>query len=64
MILKGNERSHGKELAKHLLNARDNEHVELHDLRGFACDDLHGAMQECEAVVRGTRCKNICSRSV
>ncbi|MEE9454628.1 MAG: relaxase [Paracoccaceae bacterium] len=58
MIFKGNERSHGKELAKHLLNARDNEHVELHDLRGFVADDLHGAMQECEAVARGTRCKN------
>ncbi len=58
MILNGNERSHGKELAKHLLNARDNEHVELHDLRGFVADDLHGAMQECEAVARGTRCKN------
>ncbi len=58
MILKGNERGHGKELAKHLLNARDNEHVELHDLRGFVSDDLYGAMRECEAVARGTRCKN------
>lgn len=57
MILKGNERGHGKELAKHLLNARDNEHVELHDLRGFATDDLRDAMQESEAIARGTRCK-------
>jgi len=57
MILKGNERGHGKELAKHLLNARDNEHVELHDLRGFAADDLAGAMQESEAIARGTRCQ-------
>ncbi|TCS60272.1 hypothetical protein EDD52_11592 [Primorskyibacter sedentarius] len=57
MILKGNERSKGKELAKHLMNAHDNEHVELHDLRGFAADDLAGAMQESEAIARGTRCK-------
>ena len=56
MILKGNVRGSGKELARHLMNARDNEHVELHDLRGFVSDDLHGAMQESEAVARGTRC--------
>lgn len=57
MILKGNVRGSGNELARHLMNARDNEHVELHDLRGFVSDDLHGAMQESEAVARGTRCK-------
>ena len=44
MILKGIERGHGRGLAKHLLNARDNEHVELHDRRGYAADDLAGAM--------------------
>ncbi|WP_195820671.1 hypothetical protein [Roseobacter sp. MH60115] len=55
MILKGNIRGSGTELARHLMNARDNEHVELHDLRGFVSDDLHGAMQEGEAVARGTR---------
>ncbi len=57
MILKGNVRGSGKELARHLMNARDNEHVELHDLRGFVSDDLHGAMQENDAVARGTRCQ-------
>ncbi|WP_170401473.1 relaxase/mobilization nuclease domain-containing protein [Ruegeria arenilitoris] len=57
MILKANTRGHGQELAKHLMNARDNEHVELHDLRGFVSDDLHGAMRESEAVARGTRCR-------
>ncbi|UWQ73615.1 relaxase/mobilization nuclease domain-containing protein [Leisingera sp. M658] len=31
--------------------------MELFDLRGFAADDLTGAMQECEAVARGTRCQ-------
>ncbi|QEW21489.1 Relaxase/mobilization nuclease domain protein [Marinibacterium anthonyi] len=57
MILKGNERGHGNELARHLLNTRDNEHVELHDLRGFAANDLTGAMQESAAIARGTRCR-------
>lgn len=44
-------------LATHLLNARDNEHIEVHELRGFSTDDLHGAFQEIEAVSRGTRAK-------
>lgn len=58
MILKGNERGNGRELAKHLMAGKENEHIELHDLRGFAADDLHGAMEESEAVSKGTRCKN------
>lgn len=57
MIIKGSTRGHGKELASHLMNARDNEHVELFDLRGFVSDELHGAMQESEAIARGTRCE-------
>lgn len=58
MILKASERSNAKNLAQHLMNTRDNEHVELHDLRGFAADDLDGAFQEAHAISRGTRCKN------
>lgn len=58
MILKGSQRSGAARLSRHLMNARDNEHVELHDLRGFACeDDLHGALLEAEAIAKGTRCK-------
>jgi hypothetical protein len=56
MILKGNIRGNAKELARHLLNTRDNDHVELHDVRGFVSDDLHGALMEAEAVSMGTRC--------
>ncbi len=56
MILKGSQRGHGGELARHLMNARDNEHVELHEVRGFACDDLLGALLEAEAIAKGTRC--------
>ena len=58
MILKANERGGGKQLAMHLLNDRDNEHVEVHELRGFVSDDLTGAMKEAYAVSKGTRCKN------
>ena len=58
MILKGNQRGNGRELANHLMRGKENEHIELHELRGFAADDLHGAMQECEAIAKGTRCKN------
>lgn len=57
MILKGNQRGGGKQLALHLLNAKDNEHVHVHELRGFTADDLEGAFQEAHAVSRGTRCK-------
>lgn len=57
MILKGSQRGGARQLATHLLNARDNEHIEVHELRGFSADDLHGAFQEIEAVSRGTRAK-------
>lgn len=58
MILKASERGNAAELARHLMNARDNDHVELHELRGFACEDLAGAMIEADAVAKGTRCRN------
>jgi len=58
MILKASERGNASSLARHLMNTRDNEHVELHDLRGFVADDLDGAFQEAQAISRGTRCKN------
>lgn len=57
MILKASQRGNAKELAIHLLKTTANEHVEVHDLRGFVADDLHGALRECEAIARGTQCK-------
>ncbi len=57
MILKGSQRGGASRLAAHLLKAEDNEHIELHELRGFVADDLHGALQEIYAVSRGTRCQ-------
>jgi len=58
MILKASERGNAGNLARHLMNARDNEHVDLHELRGFVADDVHAALQEADAISRGTRCKN------
>jgi len=57
MILKASQRSGGQGLAVHLMRTDDNEHVEVHELRGFVSDDLHGAFKEAEAVSRATRCK-------
>jgi hypothetical protein len=56
MILKGSQRSGAKPLAVHLLNERDNDHVELFELRGFVSDHLVGALRETEAIAKGTRC--------
>lgn len=57
MILEGNARAHGLELARHLLNARDNDHVTLHALDGFMADDLPGALEEAEAISQATQCR-------
>jgi hypothetical protein len=57
VILKGSQRAGARQLAAHLLNERDNEHVSVHELRGFAADGLHGALTEAHAVSKGTKCK-------
>lgn len=56
MILVGNQRGGAKELALHLLKD-ENDHVVIHELRGFAARDLRGAFHEAYAISRGTRCK-------
>ena len=56
MILKASQRGGGQDLAVHLMRLDDNEHVTLHELRGFAADDLKGAFKEAEAISRGTKC--------
>lgn len=57
MILKASQRGGAKQLAAHLLSREENEHVELFDLRGFAADDLTGALHEAYAVSRATKCE-------
>lgn len=58
MILKAKERGDGPQLARYLLAIRDNDHVELHEVRGFISEDLPGAFGEADAIAKGTRCKN------
>ncbi len=57
MILKASQRSGGQDLAVHLMRTDDNEHVELHELRGFSSGDLKGALREVEATALGTQCR-------
>jgi len=57
VILKASQRGGAGQLAAHLMRLDDNEHVELHEVRGFVAEDLHGALKEAEAVSKGTRCK-------
>ncbi|MEM9377252.1 MAG: relaxase/mobilization nuclease domain-containing protein [Pseudomonadota bacterium] len=57
MILKASQRGGGMQLAAHLVKLDDNEHVEVHQIRGFVSDTLHGAMKEAYAVSRGTKCR-------
>ncbi len=56
MILVGNQRGGARNLALHLMKP-ENDHVSVHEVRGFISDDLHGAFHEAYAVSRGTRCK-------
>ncbi len=58
MILEGNERGYGAELARHLLNPRNNDHVTVHAVEGFMADDLLGAFAETEAISGATQCRN------
>ncbi len=57
MILKGSQRGGGQDLATHLMRMDENDHVLVHELRGFAADDLKGAFKEAEAISRGTKCR-------
>lgn len=57
MILKGSQRAGGKQLAHHLLNTRDNDHVVVHEVSGFVSEDVTSAFNEAYAISRGTRCK-------
>jgi len=56
MILEGNQRCGARDLALHLLK-EENEQVEIHEVRGFASDNLAAALNESYAMSRGTKCK-------
>ena len=56
MILKGSQRGGALQLARHLLKTDENDHVEVHELRGFASDSLTHALHEVVAISKGTEC--------
>ncbi|MEY8841589.1 hypothetical protein AB9K41_21385 [Cribrihabitans sp. XS_ASV171] len=58
MILKAKERGDGAQLGRYLMAMRDNDHVELHEVRGFVSEDLVDAFHEADAIAKGTRAKN------
>ena len=55
MILHGNQRGGHGDLVRHLLKP-ENEHVEVHEVRGFVSDTVAGAFKESYAISRGTKC--------
>jgi hypothetical protein len=57
MILKGNQRGGGQNLAAHLMNEQTNDHVEILDLRGAIAPDLSGAFAEWHAQSKVTKGK-------
>ena len=57
MILVGSQRGGARQLAEHLLNDRDNDHVRVVEVRGFVAGDLPGAMREAQAIAKGTSCR-------
>jgi hypothetical protein len=56
MIIKASNRGGAISLGQHLLKT-ENEHVELHEVRGFIADDVMGAFKEAQAMASGTQCK-------
>lgn len=59
MISFASQRALGQDLATHLLNAHDNEMVELAEVNGAIAPDLHGAFAEWEAQAHAlTKCEN------
>lgn len=56
MILEGNERGGAKNLALHLLKD-ENDHVTVHEVRGFMSNELLPALNEIYAISRGTKAR-------
>lgn len=56
MILKASQRGGAMQLARHLLNDQNNDHVTVHSVTGFVAEDVTGALMEIYAVSRATKC--------
>ncbi|MCT4609246.1 MAG: relaxase/mobilization nuclease domain-containing protein [Pelagimonas sp.] len=57
MIVKASQRSGAVALADHLMNDRDNDHVEVIKIDGFMANNLYGALKEAHAISKATQCK-------
>ena len=55
MILKGSQRGGASNLAAHLMNIRENDHVDVAEIRGLAGNNLKSAFLEIEATSHGTK---------
>ena len=56
MISTGSQRGGARQLAGHLLS-QDNDHVTVHEVKGFATSDLTGAFVEAHAISKATYCR-------
>ncbi len=56
MILKASKRGGARQLSRHLMNGEKNEHVTVHEVSGFASDNISDALDEIHAISKGTRC--------
>ncbi len=56
MIMKGSQRGGAVDLALHLTNEADNDHITLHKIDGFVASDLLGALREADAIASCTKC--------
>lgn len=57
MILVASQRGGAKQLGLHLLKTEENEHVEVHEIRGFVARDVVDTLKKIQALSQGTRCK-------
>jgi hypothetical protein len=57
MILKASQRKGAAALAAHLMKGDENEHVTVHEIRGFIAQDVLGALQEAEMTSLATMCQ-------
>ena len=63
MILKGNQRGGGRQMALHLLNGHQNEHVEVMEVRGFVSEDVQAEhWQKPMPCPKAQSALNICTR--
>jgi len=56
MLIHGNKRGGARDLALHLLK-QENDHVDVHELRGFMSDDLVSALKETHVISKATKAK-------